>query len=73
MRRDLYDAAVEGLAARANAIAPMDGAAEGAKMGTLSSAQQLRVVSGFVSRAVTEGAEIAAVGQPLETETDGYF
>ena len=42
-------------------------------MGTLSSAQQLRVVSGFVSRAVTEGAEIAAVGQPLETETDGYF
>ena len=62
-----------GLAARAEALQPMDGAAKGAKIGPLSSAQQLQDVASFVTRAVAEGAKIVAGGQKLDTDTGGYF
>ena len=73
VHEDLHDRAVAGLARRAAAITPTDGSAEGARMGPLSSAEQLADVSGFVERAVVEGARIASGGQPIETPQGGYF
>lgn len=64
---------VAGLAKRADAMQPMDGSAEGAKIGPLSSMQQLEDVSGFVSRATQEGALIAAGGRKLDAAKGGYF
>ncbi len=71
--RALEAEVVAGLARRAEAMRPMDGTAEGARIGPLSSAQQLRDVAGFVTRAEVEGAQIAAGGQTLDTDTGGYF
>jgi len=73
VHKDLYDAAVAGLAARAKGIVPADGASDGARMGPLSSAQQLADVRGFVDRAIAEGANVAAGGAPIETSGQGYF
>lgn len=73
VHRSLEEKAVSGLAERADAMQPMDGAADGAKIGPLSSMQQLEDVSGFVSRATQEGAFIAAGGRKLDTATGGYF
>lgn len=73
VRRDLEAEVVDGLAARCEAMQPMDGAAEGAKIGPLASEQQLDDVDGFVSRARAEGANVAAGGAKRETETGGYF
>ena len=64
---------VAGLAKRAKAIVPGDGAAEGARMGPLSSAAQWGDVAGFVERAVAEGARVAAGGAKLDSGTEGYF
>lgn len=69
----LEEKVVSGLAERAEAMQPMDGTADGAKIGPLSSRQQLEDVSGFVSRATQEGAVIAAGGRKLDTATGGYF
>lgn len=73
VHRSLEGKVVSGLAERADAMQPMDGTAEGAKIGPLSSMQQLEDVSGFVSRATQEGALIAAGGTKLDTATGGYF
>lgn len=73
VNRDLETKVVSGLAARAKAMQPMDPSADGAKIGPLSSAQQLQDVDGFVTRAQAEGATIAAGGEKLETATGGYF
>lgn len=73
VQRDLEEAVVAGLAARTEHMQPMDGAMDGAKIGPLSSAQQLEDVAGFVSRAVTEGAIIAAGGKKLDSDKGGYF
>tara|TARA_B100000768_G_scaffold64341_1_gene62057 strand:+ start:896 stop:2305 length:1410 start_codon:yes stop_codon:yes gene_type:complete len=73
VNRSLEAEVVAGLSARANAMRPMDGAAEGAKIGPVSSAQQLQEVDGFVTRAIAEGAKISAGGRRLETELGGYF
>ncbi|MGB7242885.1 MAG: aldehyde dehydrogenase family protein [Sulfitobacter sp.] len=73
VHRDLEAAVVAGLAARAKAMKPTDGATEGAKIGPLASAQQLEDVAGFVSRAKAEGAVVAAGGEKLASDTGGYF
>ncbi|MGB7321146.1 MAG: aldehyde dehydrogenase family protein [Albidovulum sp.] len=73
VHRDLEKKVVAGLATRAEAMQPMDGAADGAKIGPLSSAQQLEDVAGFVLRAAAEGAAIAAGGKKFDTDTGGYF
>jgi aldehyde dehydrogenase (NAD+) len=73
VHRDIEEAVVSGLAARAAAMEPMDGMIEGAKIGPLASAQQLEDVAGFVSRAVSDGAVIAAGGHRLESPGGGYF
>lgn len=73
VNRALEAEVVAGLAARAGAMQPMDGAAEGARIGPLASAQQLEDVDGFVTRAKAEGATVAAGGQSLDTPTGGYF
>lgn len=73
VHRELEAAVVAGLAARAGAMQPMDGAAEGARIGPLASAQQLEDVDGFVTRARAEGATIATGGHRLQTPTGGYF
>lgn len=73
VHRDLEKAVVAGLAARAGEMRPVDGALEGAKIGPLSSAQQLSDVAGFVSRAIAEGAVVAAGGKTLASDTGGYF
>ena len=73
VHRDIEEAVVSGLAARAAAMEPMDGMIEGAKIGPLASAQQLEDVAGFVSRAVSDGAVIAAGGHRLESPGRGYF
>lgn len=73
VHRDLEEKVVAGLATRAEAMQPMDGTACGARIGPLSSAQQLEDVAGFVSRAAAEGAIIAVGGKKLDTDTGGYF
>ncbi|MEP3277266.1 MAG: aldehyde dehydrogenase family protein, partial [Stappiaceae bacterium] len=73
VHRDLEEAVVAGLVARAGAMQPMDGAMDGAMIGPLSSAQQLEDVAGFVSRAASEGAVIAQGGKKLDSDKGGYF
>lgn len=73
VHRNLEQAVVAGLAARAGGMRPMDGAMDGAKIGPLSSAQQLQDVVGFVSRAIAEGAVVTAGGKMLASDTGGYF
>lgn len=71
--RDIETEVVSGLVARAEAMHPMDGAADGARIGPLASKQQLEDVHGFVTRAKAEGATVATGGELLEAETGGYF
>lgn len=73
VNKDIEATVIDGLTKRAQALVPMDGTAEGAKIGPLSSAQQLRDVAGFVDRAVAEGAVISAGGTKMETSSGGYF
>ena len=73
VHRDLEAAAIAGLAARADALQPMDGTAEGAAIGPLSSAQQLEDVAAFVTRAVDAGAALVAGGQRIDSDSGGYF
>ena len=73
VHRALEADVVAGLTRRANTMEPMDGTAEGAKIGPLSSAQQLEDVDGFVARAKSEGATVAAGGHMLDTPSGGYF
>ncbi|NKB26838.1 MAG: aldehyde dehydrogenase family protein [Rhodobacteraceae bacterium] len=73
VNRALEDTVVAGLAARAKAMQPMDGALDGAKIGPLSSAQQVQDVDGFVTRAKAAGATVAAGGEKLRSDTGGYF
>lgn len=73
VHQDLESQVVEGLAKRAAKILPQDGLTEGAQMGPLSSEAQYNDVAGFVERAVAEGAEIAAGGARLDSDTGGYF
>jgi aldehyde dehydrogenase (NAD+) len=73
VNRTLEAEVVAGLAERAEAIQPMDGTADGAKIGPLASLQQLQDVDGFVSRARAAGATVSAGGEKLKTETGGYF
>ncbi|MDA9582745.1 aldehyde dehydrogenase family protein [Amylibacter sp.] len=70
---DLEAQVIEGLAKRTNAITPSDGTKNGAQMGPLSSDTQLNDVNGFVERAISEGAKIAAGGTKINSDTGGYF
>ena len=70
---DLEAQVIEGLAKRANAIIPSDGTKDDAQMGPLSSDTQLHDVSGFVERAINEGAKIAAGGTKINSDTGGFF
>ncbi|KAJ56288.1 aldehyde dehydrogenase [Actibacterium mucosum KCTC 23349] len=73
VNRNLERAVVDGLSTRAEAMHPMDGTAQGAQLGPLSSRQQLEDVSAFVARAAAQGAKISAGGKAIKTETGGYF
>ena len=73
VHKDLEDQVIKGLAKRTNAITPSDGTKEDAQMGPLSSESQLNDVSGFVNRAITEGAKVAAGGMKIKSDTGGYF
>jgi aldehyde dehydrogenase (NAD+) len=73
VHKDLEVQIVEGLAKRTNAIKPSNGTEDGAQMGPLSSNTQLNDVSGFVERAICEGAKIAAGGTKINSDTGGYF
>lgn len=64
---------VNGLSARADAITPTDGRADGARMGPLASETQLEDVAGFVERAVKEGATVSAGGKRLDSPGNGWF
>lgn len=73
VNRDIAQAVVAGLALRATALIPMDGLAQDCRIGPLASRQQRDDVAGFVTRAITEGANVAAGGSALETDTGGWF
>ena len=73
VHRDLLAQTVVGLAKRAANIIPSDGSVDGARMGPMSSEQQLQEVDGFVSRAKQAGATISAGGQRMSTPSGGYF
>ena len=73
VHKDIANDVVKGLATRAAAITPTDGTQGGAQMGPLSSKSQFNDVAGFVDRAVSEGASLAAGGQRLDSDTNGYF
>ncbi|MDB2460864.1 aldehyde dehydrogenase family protein [Planktomarina temperata] len=73
VNRTLEAQVVAGLSKRAEAMQPMDGASDGAKIGPLASLQQLQDVDGFVTRAKAAGATVAAGGEKLKMDTGGYF
>lgn len=73
VKRDLAKAAIDGLSSRARAAKLGDGLEDGITMGPLSSDQQLSDVSGFVERAIKEGATLSAGGEALRLNTGGYF
>jgi aldehyde dehydrogenase (NAD+) len=73
VQEDIAEAVVDGLAARLRDMVPGDGAAEGTRIGPLSSKQQLEDVAGFVDRARAAGARIAAGGHAPESGTGGFF
>lgn len=69
VNEDIAEEVIEGLAARAAAIVPTDGA----RMGPLASETQLEDVAGFVTRAVEEGATVSAGGSRLDSPGNGWF
>lgn len=73
VHKDIAEATIDGLASRAAAIVPGDGAVDGTRMGPLASAQQLADVAGFVDRAKSDGVRVAAGGERLDTAGGGYF
>lgn len=73
VHRDLLAQTVAGLAKRADATVPTNGAAGGASMGPVSSKRQVDDVDGFVTRAIKEGATLAAGGKRIDTPEGGYF
>jgi len=73
VKNDIEAEVISGLASRADAMQPMDGLADGAKIGPLSSAQQLQEVDGFVTRAKAEGAKVVAGGRRVDNKQGGYF
>lgn len=73
VNESIAQAAIDGLTDRLSAIVPMDGTAEGARMGPLSSKQQLDDVAGFVDRAREAGARIVCGGNRIKSDGDGYF
>ena len=70
---DLHDVVVKGLAKRADAAVVGNGMEASTTMGPVSSDAQMRDVSGFVDRAVTEGAVLEAGGSKVETPSGGLF
>ena len=64
---------INGLVERANAAVLGDGMADSTTMAPLMNQDQLDTTAGFVERAVTAGATIAAGGGRVNTPTQGYF
>lgn len=75
VRRELHDAAVEGLVTRANAYRLGDGAAPGVTMGPLTTARQLDSVERKVSAGLRAGATLACGGGRVTVDgcDGGYF
>jgi (Z)-2-((N-methylformamido)methylene)-5-hydroxybutyrolactone dehydrogenase len=63
VHRDIHDALVERLVARASTIVLGDPADAATEMGPLANSAQFATVSGFVERAVASGAKIAVGGE----------
>lgn len=72
VRRDLEADVVAGLAKRANAAAIGDGLDSSTTIGPLMGEKARADVAGFVDRARTAGAKVAAGGAPVELN-GGYF
>jgi betaine-aldehyde dehydrogenase len=73
VHESLRERVVDGIARRFEAVRlgdPADGATE---MGCLSTAGQYRKVTGFIEQAVSEGATLAAGGDPEGVPSDGFF
>jgi aldehyde dehydrogenase (NAD+) len=68
--RPIAEAVVDGLAERARALAVGPGSAPTTVVGPLVSRSQQGIVGGFVERAVTDGARLAAGGVP--GQGDGF-
>ncbi len=69
----LYEAFVEGLAARANAMVLGDGLDPNVQMGPLINARSLEAAETIISDAIAEGATLAAGGQRPSQFTTGHF
>lgn len=72
VRRELEDAVIEGLAKRANAARVGDGLDASSTIGPLMGEKARADVAGFVERAISEGARVAAGGKVI-AQNDGYF
>lgn len=72
VRRALEAAVVEGLAKRAKAARVGDGLEPGTTLGPLMGEKARSEVAGFVARATTAGAKLAAGGEMI-TQNGGYF
>ncbi len=72
VRRDIEDAVVEGLAQRAKAARVGDGLDAATTIGPLMGEKARADVAGFVDRAVTAGAHVAAGGAMIDRQ-GGYF
>jgi aldehyde dehydrogenase (NAD+) len=72
---DLYETVLAGLKARAEAQVIGDGMDQATTLGPLVNAGQLDRVSGFVTRAIEEGAEVVTGGAPADVPQSptGYF
>jgi acyl-CoA reductase-like NAD-dependent aldehyde dehydrogenase len=72
VHEDVHDALIERLVARAETIKLGDPQDLGSEMGPLANPAQLRTVSGFVERAVHDGASIACGGS-TDASLGGLF
>ena len=73
VERRIHDAFVEALAAKVSALRVGDALAADTQIGPVVSAAQRQRVLDYIGIGRSEGAEVAAGGGALETESGGYF
>ncbi|MDW3204395.1 MAG: aldehyde dehydrogenase family protein [Alphaproteobacteria bacterium] len=73
VHQSLHDRVVDGIAQAFDKVRVGDPTDDATEMGCLSTARQYEKVCGFIEQAVSEGAVLAAGGEPSSVPKGGYF
>jgi acyl-CoA reductase-like NAD-dependent aldehyde dehydrogenase len=73
VERSVYDEVVEGVASKSHAWLPGNPLDPATRAGPIVDAGQLDTVMGYIERGQAQGANLAAGGKQVLTDTGGYF